>query len=37
MDFNKNISNNILNRLKELGDDCDVVLKDLNNFKDIKG
>jgi hypothetical protein len=37
MDYNKNISNNILNRLKELGDNCDVVLKDLNNFKDIKG
>ena len=36
-DYNKNISNNILNRLRKYGDDCDVVLKDLNNFKNIKG
>ena len=37
MDYNKNISNNILNKLRHCMDDCDVVLKDLNNFKDIKG
>jgi len=37
MDYNKNISNNMLNKLREYGDDCDVVLKDLNKFKDIKG
>ena len=37
MDYNKNISNNMLNMLREWGDDCDVVLKDLNKFKDIKG
>ena len=37
MDYNKNISNNMLNMLRGWGDDCDVVLKDLNKFKDIKG
>lgn len=35
-DFNKNIKNNILNKLKERFIDCDIVLKDLNKFQDIK-
>jgi hypothetical protein len=37
IDFNKNIKNNILNNIKFKNKDCDVVLKDLNSFKDIKG
>ena len=37
IDFNKNIKNNILNNIKLKNKDCDIVLKDLNTFKDIKG
>lgn len=36
MDYNKNISINISNRLKKLFGGCDIVLKNLNNFKNIK-
>jgi hypothetical protein len=37
MDYNKNIKNNILNNIKKSNNSCDVVFKDLNKFKDIKG
>jgi hypothetical protein len=36
IDFNKNISINISNKLKEKFSSCDIVLKNLNNFKNIK-
>ena len=39
MDYNKNISYNILNHLKkyERNTDLDMLIKPLNKFKDIKG
>ena len=37
IDYNKNISNNILNKLKDHVESCDIVVKDLNKYKDIKG
>ncbi len=37
MDYNKNIKNNILNNIKKSDNSCDIVFKDLNKFKHIKG
>ena len=36
MDYNLNISTNILNKIKEFNRNSDVVIKNLNKFKDIK-
>ena len=36
MDYNLNISTNILNKIKEFDRNSDVVIKNLNKFKDIK-
>jgi len=36
MDYNKHIVNNMSNRLKSIYEDCDILLKPLNKFKDIK-
>ncbi len=36
MDYNKNISVNIVNELKRLYPDCDIVIKPLNTFIQIK-
>ena len=37
IDYNKNIKGNLLSMFKENWSFSDVVIKDLNNFKDIKG
>ena len=37
IDYNKNMKGNLLSMLKSNWSFCDVVIKDLNNFKDIKG
>ena len=38
LDYNKNIKNNMLNNFKiKNGNKCDILFKDLNQFKDIKG
>ena len=37
IDYNKNIKHNILSKFKESYSLSDVVIKNLNNFKDIKG
>jgi len=36
IDYNKNIINNISNKLKKIWSDCDIILKPLNGFKNIK-
>jgi len=36
MDYNKNTNINILNNIKQYTNNCDIVLKNLNTFKDIK-
>lgn len=37
IDYNKNIRGNILNEFKDKYNFCDVVMKNLNSFNDIKG
>jgi hypothetical protein len=36
MDYNRNISTNILGELKNKYYNIDIVFKDINKFKDIK-
>jgi hypothetical protein len=37
LDYNKNMSRNMSSFIKEKYTNCDILIKDLKNFKDIKG